>query len=283
MGMRFATEGTCRKTVYIKVDGRRVPLLILTPEHPAPDAPGVLWIHGGGYATGMKEMAYIGRGVDLVREHGAVVVAPGYHLSVLYPYPTALKECYGALRFMLHHAEDLGINKNQLMIGGESAGGGLTAALAMLARDKGEVNVAFQMPLYPMLANFDTDSSRDNHAKIWNTRRNHMAWDLYLRGGFGKKVSPYASPLRQTDYSSLPPAYSFVCTAEPFHDETLMFIRNLQDAGIETKLDVYRGMYHAFDMMEPEHPTSQEAMERFNAYFSYAKMRYFAENNKETL
>ncbi len=280
MAIHFSMKGIKHKTVHIKVNGRSVPLLILAPEAPVDHAPGVLWIHGGGFASGMKEMAYMGRAADLVREHGAVVVAPGYHLSILYPYPTALLECYAALKFMLQHAEELHINRNQIMVGGESAGGGLTAAVCMLARDRGEVNVAFQMPLYPMLDQFDTESSRDNHARIWNTRRNHMAWQLYLRDRYHKKVSPYASPAAQTDYSNLPPAYTFVCTAEPFYEETLTFIRHLQDAGIETKVDVYRDMYHAFDMMDPDHPTGQEAIERFNAYFAYAKTRYFAQNER---
>ena len=89
------------------------------------------------------------------------------------------------------------------MVGGESAGGGLAAAISMLARDKGEVKIAFQMPLYPMIDNFDTESSRDNHAKVWNTRRNHQAWAVYLRKDAKKEVSPYAAPSRQTDYSNL--------------------------------------------------------------------------------
>ncbi len=220
----------------------------------------------------------MGRVADLVRNHGAVVISVGYHLSFCYPYPTALNECYEALRYMKAHAAELGINPNQLMVGGESAGGGLTAAVCMLARDKKEVNVAFQMPLYPMIDNFDTESSRDNHAKIWNTRRNHQAWYMYLREDAKKEVSPYAAPARQTDYRNLPPCYTFVCTAEPFLDETLAYVENLKKAGVEAQADVYEGMYHAFDMMEPDHPTSQEAIRKFNESFAYAKGHSFSEN-----
>lgn len=173
--------------------GFRIPLLILRPLKDKPDATGVLWIHGGGYMTGMKEMAYMGRAADLVREHDVVVISPGYHLSLLHPYPTALHECHAALLFMKKHASEPGINSDQLMIGGESAGGGLTAAVSMLARDKGEVNIAFQMPLYPMIDNYDTPSSGDNHAKAWNTKRNHMAWRLYLRSDHKREVPPYAA------------------------------------------------------------------------------------------
>ena len=274
---RISTKGIRSKRISIKVNGKRVPLLILQPLSKPENAPGVMWIHGGGYMTGMKEMAYIGRAADLVRNHGAVVIAPGYHLSLFHSYPAALNDCYGTLLYIKEHAEELGINKSQIMVGGESAGGGLTAAIAMYARDKGEVNIAFQMPLYPMIDNFDTDSSRDNHAKVWNTKRNHQAWAVYLRKDAKKEVSPYAAPSRQTDYSGLPPAYTFVCTAEPFYCETLTYIDNLKAAGIEAKVDVYEGMYHAFDMSEPESDAGREAIKRFNEHFAYAKENYFAD------
>ena len=152
----------------------------------------------------------------------------------------------------------------------------MTAAISMLARDEGEVKIAFQMPLYPMIDNFDTASSKDNHAKVWNTRRNHQAWAVYLRKDAKKDVSPYAAPARQTDYSKLPPAYTFVCTAEPFYCETLKYVDDLKAAGVEAEVDVYEGMYHAFDMAEPKHPVSKEAIKKFNEMFAYAKENYFA-------
>ncbi len=98
---------------------------------------------------------------------------------------------------MKEHSKEYGINESQIMVGGESAGAGLCIALKMMARDKGEVEIAFQMPLYPMIDNFDTDSSKDNHGKIWNTKRNHFAWKKYLRKDVANDVSPYAAPARQ--------------------------------------------------------------------------------------
>ena len=83
---------------------------------------------------------------------------------------------------MKAHAEELGVRDDQLMVGGESAGGGLCAAVCIKARDTGAVHVAFQMPLYPMLDDRDTESSRDNHGRVWNTRKNHLVWSCYLRG-----------------------------------------------------------------------------------------------------
>ena len=146
-------------------DGYSMPVLVYTPDK-SPDmlVTGVLWIHGGGYITGMASMAgMMGMGPRLVKDHGCVVISPEYRLGKKGRYPNALNDCYAALKYMVEHADELGIRRDQIFVGGESAGGGLCAALCMLARDKGEVNIAFQMPLYPMIDDRDTDSSRDNH------------------------------------------------------------------------------------------------------------------------
>lgn len=180
--------------------------------------------------------------------------------------------------YLKNHTDELGINKNQIMVGGESAGGGLCVAVCMMARDKGEVNIAYQMPLYPIIDNFDTETSVNNHGKVWNTRKNHIAWKLYLRKNVKKNVSPYAAPARQTDYSYLPPAYTFVGNGEPFYAETCAYIHNLRKAGIEAEMDVYKSDMHAFDMMKPALEISKSAALKFNQHFEYAMEHYFAEN-----
>lgn len=264
--------------IEIKADGRIIPVLVVSPKKKIPDAPGVLWIHGGGYVIGMKEMVYMSRAMDLVKKYGAIVVSPGYRLAIQSPYPAAIEDCYAALLYMKEHAEELGINPNQIMTGGESAGGGLCASLCMMARDKGEVNIAYQMPLYPMIDNFDTESSANNHGKVWDTRKNHYAWKRYLREDVHKAVSPYAAAARQTDYTGLPPAYTFVGDGEPFYCETLTFIDNLTKAGVEASVDIYHSDMHAFDMMKPELDISKQAADKFNRQFAYALEHYFAEN-----
>ena len=240
--------------------------------------PGVLWIHGGGYATGMAEMAYFSRPLALVKKYGAVVVCVNYRLSIETPYPAALEDCHSALCWMKEHAVELGINDSQIMVGGESAGGGLTAALCMYARDKRTVNIAYQMPLYPMLDDRDTESSRDNHAPIWNTKRNHAAWKLYLKGL--TEILPYAAPAWQVDYSDLPPAYTFVGDIEPFYCETLRYIENLKAAGVEAGVDVYPNWFHAYDMFLPFKTVAKQAIAKFEKQFCYAAEHYFAPQNK---
>ena len=251
-----------------------VPTLILRPQNLKQNVPGVLWIHGGGYLLGMKEMVYMDRALDLVREYGAVVVSPGYRLSIQAPYPAALEDCHEVLQWMKNHYEELGIRSDQIMIGGESAGGGLCAALAILARDRGTVNPAFMMPLYPMIDYRDTESSKDNHGKVWNTRRNHLGWNLYLRGT--KEILSYASPAVVDDVSGLPPCYTFVGDGEPFYAETLTFVERLKQAGIEAAVDVYSTDTHAFDMLHPGWEISIQARARFLEQFEYAMNHYTA-------
>lgn len=241
-----------------------VPILILRPKDKAPARVGLLWIHGGGYILGMKEMVYMGRALNLVKKFGVTVLSPGYRLAWLKPYPAAVEDCYTVLRYMDTHKEELGIDR--LMVGGESAGGGLCAAVCMMARDQG-IRVSFQMPLYPMISNFDTDSSRNNHGRVWNTRRNHLGWKLYLRADAKKNVSPYAAPSQQTDYTNLPPCYTFVGDGEPFRDETLKYVDDLRRAGIKADVDVYHTNIHAFDMLYPENDQSIKAIKKFELCF----------------
>ena len=170
-------------TIRIPTASGSIPALVLAPKTGAENAVGVLWIHGGGYIAGMKEMVHASRAVDLVKKFGAVVVSPGYRLAVQRPYPAAAEDCYSALIYMKNHVRELGIRRDQIMVGGESAGGGLAAALCMYEKDTDGVNIAFQMPLYPMLDHRDTETSRDNYAPVWNTKRNHYGWAAPLPEG----------------------------------------------------------------------------------------------------
>lgn len=264
--------------VFIKSDDYKLKLLILRPGKREVDelSPGILWIHGGGYVTGMAGMVYMSRALNLVKKYGVTVITPEYRLSGREPYPAALKDCYRALLYLKKHAEELGVRDDQLMVGGESAGGGLAAAVCMYAKDKGKVQIAYQMPLYPMIDNEDTETSRDNHAPVWNTKRNHYGWKQYLKNIEGRKVPAYAAPARRKDYTRLPPAYTFICTAEPFYAETLAYVERLKKAGVEAIVDVYPGLFHAFDMLLPFLKVSKRAAKNFEEHFEYAMEHYFA-------
>lgn len=262
----------------IPVGHHTIRLLILRPlESREEKVPGVLWIHGGGYQSGSAKDVFATRALSLVVKFGAVLVAPDYRLSKKHPYPAALHDCYAALLYLREHAAEIGVRDDQIMVGGESAGGGMAAALCMLSRDRGEVNIAYQMPLYPMLDDRDTPSSADNHAPNWNTRRNRKAWKRYLREAYGTDiVSCYAAPARREDYSGLPPCYTFVGDIEPFYCETVDYVRHLQEAGVEAEVDVYPDWFHAYDLFFPTKKVVHEAIARFEEHYQYAAAHYFA-------
>lgn len=246
----------------------KMKIVLLRPEKQKESLPGILWIHGGGYMLGMAGMVHMSQGKNLAKEFGAVIVSPEYRLAGKAPYPAALEDCYAALLFMWEHAEDLGIDRSKIIVGGESAGGGLAVAVCLLARNKADVSIALQLPLYPMIDCFDTASSKDNHGKVWNTKRNHWGWRHYLGSLFGSdKVPSFASPARETDYTGLPPCYTFVSDGEPFYAETLTYVEKLKEAGVPASVDVYHGNTHAFDMLFPWLKKSREAKRKlFQVY-----------------
>ncbi len=270
----------------VKTDWGEMPLYVLRPKRPIEQpAIGILWFHGGGYALGFARMARMSRAAALIEKYGVVVLSPEYRLSGKAPYPAAFEDCYAALLYMKNNAEALGIRGDQLMVGGESAGGGLCAAVCLAARDRGEVNVAYQMPLYPMLDDRYTETSRDNHAPFWNTRRNDWAWKKYLRGlAEGEPTPKYAAPARETNYENLPSAYTFVGDIEPFYAEAHTFFEKLSAAGNEAVIDDYSssfpGCFHSFDTAMPWRRESKAAIKRFEERFEYAKANCFAKQKE---
>lgn len=237
----------------------KIPLLILSPEKNDRKIT-LLWFHGGGYFLGMKEMIFISPVLKLVKDFGFTLVVPGYRMALLHPYPTPLRDAYSSLMYLKNNAEALGLDKNKIVVGGESSGGGLALALSLLARDRGENVIKGLFPLYPMIDYRDTESSRDNHGKVWNTRLNHLGWKIYLRKT--KDITKYASPALETDYSNLPPLYSFVGTGEPFYDETVELVKSNNNSGSSATLDIYDTNIHAFDMLHPHLEISKTAREK---------------------
>jgi len=255
--------------VWVKrPDGTQLRLRIYKPKTPVENAPGVVWIHGGGYSLGIPEIS-IPTIKQMIQVSGCVVVAPDYRLSVEEPYPAALVDSYTALLWLKQHTFELGVDSSQLIVGGESAGGGLTAATTLLTRDRDDVEVAFQMPLYPMIDDrMDSKSARNNNAPIWNSKTNYDGWKMYLGHLFGSNQVPkYAAPSRETNYENLPPTITFVGDLEPFRDETINYIDNLNKAGVPVQFNIYEGAYHAFDLLVPDAQVSKEANSFFiNAY-----------------
>ena len=239
-------------TVYLdRADGTKLKVRIFSSRKPKADkTPGMIWIHGGGYCMGSPEQD-IWTIREFILENGCTVVAPCYTLATEKPYPAALDDCYQALLWLRDNASKLNVRDDQIFVAGSSAGGGLAAALCIYARDKKEVSIAYQMPLYPMLDDrMLTASSQNNDGPVWNTTSNITAWKLYLRDLYQKdEVPAYAAPGRLEDFSDLPPAFTFVGDIEPFYNETVDFMEKMKSAGIPADYKVYHGAYHGFDVL----------------------------------
>jgi len=187
--------------------------------------------------------------VCLADQAGCVTVSVNYRLAPEHPYPAGLEDCYAALVWMAQAAEELGIDADRAAIGGESAGGGLTAALALYARDKKGPKICFQMPLYPMLDDRNTTPSsyEITDERCWNRETNISAWALYLKNYQGKETPIYAAPSRAKDLSNLPPTFSFIDDLNVFRDETVDYTQRLMQAGVPVEFHVYPGGTHAFE------------------------------------
>lgn len=261
---------------YIDTNHGKLKLIILDSRKEEKKVPGLLWIHGGGYFWGFPELVRLSSATEILKNYETVVVSVKYRLANSKEgYPNALYDCYDALLYMKNNAQELGINAKQLMIGGESAGGGLCLATSLYAKDKGEVEIAYQMPLYPMIDCDDTESSRNNHGLIWNTRKNHIGWKKYLGKLYGTKDVPYyASPAKLDDYKKVVPMYTFVGKREPFYCETLDFVKKAQKAGIDAKVDVYDTNIHSFDMALPFSKNGREARRRFLENYKKVLKKY---------
>lgn len=216
--------------------------------------PCLYWMHGGGHVVGQVEQD------DPTMEHlvatlECVALSVDWRRPPEHPFPDPMHDCYAGLLWAHHHAERLGIDTGRLAIGGTSSGGGSAAGLALMARDRGEVRVAFQLLMYPMLD--DRNTSPSSHLvtdpRLWNRTSNLIAWKAYLGESVGTDdVSPYAAPSRATDLSGLPPTYLAVGDLDLFVDEDLDYAQRLIQAGVTTELRVYPRSVHGFDLYAPE-------------------------------
>lgn len=215
----------------------------------APTA-ALLWIHGGGYLLGSPEQddALCRR---YVQRLGIVVAAARYRLAPEHPYPIPLEDCYTVLTWL---AGLPGVDADRIAIGGASAGGGLTAALSFLARDRGEVSPVLQVLSYPMLDDRTVGPELDKPGfRLWNARSNRFGWTSYL-GGADPAV---AVPARRTDLAGLAPAWLGVGTLDLFCAEDLAYAARLNAAGVECEVHEVPGAFHGFDGLAPKAAVSQ--------------------------
>ena len=240
-----------------------VRLLIYTPPGAGTDRPAYLHIHGGGYIIGAPEQND-GSSRSLAAELACSVVSVAYRLAPETAFPGALEDCYAALLWLHREAEALGVDRNRIAIGGESAGGGHAAALAIYARDRGEVPICFQLLDSPMLDD-RTGSTGDPHPYcgefVWPPANNRFGWRSLLGMEPGGADTPAgAAPARVEDLSRLPPTFILVGAIDLFMEEDLEFARRLMRAGVPTELHVIPGAFHGFGMAGPGAPQVQTTL-----------------------
>ncbi|WP_200308594.1 alpha/beta hydrolase [Streptomyces adelaidensis] len=243
-------------------DAPEISLLICRPADPAtPDPlPVIYHVHGGGMVVGNNRL-----GVDAplawARELGAVVVSVEYRLAPENPHPAPVEDVYAGLLWTAEHAAEIGGDAERIIIAGASAGGGLTAALALLTRDRKGPRPIGQVLLCPMLDDRnDTPSVHQMAGRgVWDRTANETGWTALLgaaRGG--PDVSEYAAASRATDLSGLPPAFLDVGSAETFRDEVVEYASRLWQAGGVAELHVWPGGFHGFDGFAPQAAVSRE-------------------------
>jgi acetyl esterase/lipase len=257
-----------------------VPVRVYAPGERAPAGgrPALLDIHGGGFASGSIEMEHA-FGVRVARDLGVMVAAVEYRLAPEDPFPAGLDDCYAALCWLHDDAAVLGIDTARVGVGGQSAGGGLTAATVLLARDRGGPPVCFQFLGIPELDHrLETASMRAFvDTPIWNRTNAITSWRFYLGDDPGE-VSPYASPAIATDLRGLPPAYITTMEFDPLRDEGIIYALRLMEAGVSVELHSYPGTFHGSALM-----TSAAVSRRGTAEMMIALRRGLHTNDEKPL
>jgi acetyl esterase len=240
-------------TTGIIIEDRTVPgspgdpdvsVRIYRPEAQAGTVGGVLSIHGGGFVTGDLD-ADMGLALMLVGAVGAVVVSVDYRLAPEHPFPAGLDDCYAALSWFYDHTRELDVDPDRLAVFGMSAGGGLAAGLALLARDRGGPTLCFQFLGIPELDDrLDTPSMLAfDDTPMWHRRNAELSWQYYLGPDPGP-ISPYAAPARATDLAGLPRAYVSTMEFDPLRDEGLRYGMAMLEAGVPVEIHQYAGTFH---------------------------------------
>jgi acetyl esterase/lipase len=250
-----------------------VRLWVVDPAPAEKSKPVLLHMHGGGFM--MPDPWLLPRLQGIATDCLCVVVSVDYRLAPETRYPGSLEDNYAALQWVHAHAAELGIDRSRIAVGGESAGGGHAASLAIHARDRNEVPIVFQLLIYPGLDD-RTGSTRPAPPAIghfmWNASANRLAWSSLLGVPPGSSRVPAAAvPTRVATVAGLPPAWIGVGALDLFVEEDMEYARRLVQAGVATELLVVRGAFHGFDLVVPD----ADASKQFSASWKSALRKAF--------
>jgi acetyl esterase/lipase len=265
----LAAAGLTRRDVAIPGHlGDQIEVSVIARADHTGLGPGIFHTHGGGMIAGDRMVGVDGL-IPAIQRHDAVLVTVEYRLAPEFPDPYPVEDCYAALLWTARNAAELGIDEARLMIAGASAGGGLAAGCALLARDRRGPQLLGQLLICPMLDDRDATVSSGQYpdAGTWVRSSNVTGWEGLLgeRKG-GADVSVYAAPARATELAGLPPAYIDCGAAEVFRDEDVAYASALWAAGVQAELHVWAGGFHGFDMLAPHAAVSQASIAARNAW-----------------
>jgi triacylglycerol lipase len=226
-----------------------VRVAIYRPEKQSEPLPVCLHMHGGGMVIGLPEMRHAGS-IAAAASYPCLIVSVDYRLAPDWLFPAAVEDCYAALAWIWAEADALGIDRKRIVAIGESAGGGLAASLAILARDRGEYAIAQQVLTYPMLDDRTGPGYAHAHVGefVWTRDNNAFGWGAYL-GTARKNLPPHAVPARCENLEGLPPTFIATGSMDLFLEEDVDYARRLIRAGVSTELHIYPGAFHAFDLV----------------------------------
>ena len=250
-----------RQVAVATADGARIPLSIFSPTDRGTAAPCVYWVHGGGMVMGDR-FSQVDIPLEWLDRFGAVVVSVDYRLAPEVTGTTLVDDVYTGLRWVVAHADELGVDPARIVVAGTSAGGGLAAGVTLMARDRGGPAIAAQVLVYPMLDHRnDTVSSRQfsGDPGMWTREMNAFGWRSVLGDLAGGDVPAYVSPALAEDLAGLPTTYIDAGTAEVFRDEDVAYATRIWAAGGQAELHVWAGGFHGFDALFPHAPVSVAA------------------------
>lgn len=253
-------------------DGAEIELLVIEPTGVTENAPCMVYYHGGGFFFGASWHHYnMARAYS--KEGGCKLIFPQYRLAPNYPYPHAPEDCYAALKYAYENADRLGINKDKIAVGGDSAGGALCAAVVQMARDRGDALPLFQMLIYPVTDRRMKSESMTSFVDtpMWNARLSRLMWQGYTGDGEVENIA-YASPAEAQSLAGLSPAYVETAEFDCLRDEGIEYARALADAGVPVELNETHATMHAYDMVT----SASESVRSIKARIDYIN-RMFSE------
>ncbi len=247
-------------------ENKEIEVLVFKPKNIPANAPCLVYCHGGGFfieaAQAHKKMMF-----EYAEKTNCIVVFPHYRVSLNNPFPTSLEDCYASLKWTNENANTLGIDKNKIAIGGDSAGGNLASCVAQMTLDRQEINLCFQLLVYPVCDHTLSTASMQTFqdTPLWNAPSSKLMWDVYLKGKDRKSFPKYVSPLQRTDLKGLPPTYIETAEFDCLRDEAILYAQKLTDTNIEVELNQTKGTIHAYDIIEKSSITQDSIQRRVTA------------------